>query len=503
MCGFSPSDSVVATEVKADELQEKLQAEFKDRFTLIAPVGFTRGSFLYLARDPGRVTPVAVKIIPFEKPLGEDELARFDADATQMKSLNGPLLLQLLDFGVTDRFLWYSREHAQGDSLDEVIRKRAPMSVEESVAVVCQIISALGYLHSQDFCHGNVIPSNIFIDKSIARLSDAGIAHSLTNLTLSNRFASQRGAVDYLAPEFSDSHEVSPGADQYAMAIVLYQCLTGKHPFVGDSPEEVRRLHQASAPPSLENVRPDVPKYVSQAVARAMDKTPKARFADILQFGVALEAVKEPVRLPSNRPGAETRPSQVIYVEQEEIEGEAKKSRLKAVLFAVILILALAIPSVVYWRAQNAAEVADAEPRWHSSSLTTGVLAVPEPADESGTTIDSLQAARIDGPSVPDNTVNAPPPTPVAQPVVTRPRPRRTPVDRTPGQVSINSRPWGLVYLDGQLLGNSPRVNISVTPGEHRIRVTRVGFTTFEQTFTVAPGEDVRLTGIVLEESPQ
>ena len=67
LCGFSPSDSVVATQVKADELQEKLQDELGDRFSLIAPLGFAQESFVYLANDPGRATPVAVKIVPLKR----------------------------------------------------------------------------------------------------------------------------------------------------------------------------------------------------------------------------------------------------------------------------------------------------------------------------------------------------------------------------------------------------------------------------------------------------
>src|SRR5947207_11881390 len=153
--------------------------------------------------------------------------------------------------------------------------------------------AALQYAHDKKFIHRDVKPENMLIGQhQEVLLSDFGIAaisHSTSALKLGAEGTS--GTLAYMAPEQIEGHP-RPASDQYALAVVVYEWLCGERPFEG-SVSEVMAQHLSMPPPSLRERMPAIPSEVEQVVWRALAKDPKARFASVAEFAIALEQASQ------------------------------------------------------------------------------------------------------------------------------------------------------------------------------------------------------------------
>jgi hypothetical protein len=278
----------------------------------------------------------------------------------------------------------------------------------------------------------------------------------------------------YVAPEMTDARLHGPAADQYSLAAVAYFCLTGRAPVAGDSVDEVRR-ERALAMRPIGEVLPDLPAGTATAITRAMRDDPSERFGSVLDFVAVLSggSVRPSGALlaPSGRPAGET----LVVVP----EGEPPRRRMRwgAILVALCVLGAGIVAGLRWLRRAPAQGWADAP-----ATLVTPVPA-PRPSEPAPLPIADS------GPTLP-----GPPP-------AARPEPRRAAARPAPapGRLSVNATPWGAVYLDDQLLGNTPRVNVEVPAGDHVLRVVRDGFAPVERRIRIEPGGTLRLLDIVLQ----
>jgi serine/threonine-protein kinase len=348
------------------------------------------------------------------------------------------------------------------------------------------------------------------------------------------------GMLEYAAPERFRARAGSASIDQYSLAVVTYQCLSGTLPFVGDAPEEIERLHRSERPPSLAETRGDIPPNVDQAIQRAMSKAIVDRFPNVLDFVSMLRGDWASAAPQVVVPEESTASPQLVLVEQPGADDDdddpsfrpvvqQRSSRWRQLAFIAIGVI-LAESAWLWFRSSRA----EPEPEFVTNTPAVTVRQTPPIRDsvpirerqptglpeqvrreqqddrrESPTALPAGDAAprvteRAGADSVrPAATVSEPARQPAAQPPPVAVPLRRDPFAAEPGLLAINATPWGQLFIDGRLIGNTPLRDLLLSPGTHVIRVVRRGFVPFEIEVDVAPGQQLRLTNIVLEPEPR
>jgi len=440
---------------------------------------------VYVADELPSKRLVALKVIPLQRGMNPD-IARFEREAAVSASLNHSHIARIVGFGQTRALLWYSMEYVKGHSLADLKRDSGPMELERCQKILEQVASALDYIHRRGTTHGNVKPSNILVDREEwARVSDACIMGALTGP--GGRGGLFSGAPEYMAPEQFRTRTVGPSADQYALGVVAYECLSGNLPFVGDAPDEMERLHREELPAPLSEVRDDLPSHVCHAVHRALSKNVAQRFPTVLDFVAMLRRdwatrAVEPL-VPD---GAPSSPSQVFV-----IDGGKRRLPLVRITLAILVVIMIMAGSI--WLKP-----------WTSAAGVIG-----DPASESPQPVSQPEVVRPPRGQLP--LVREPTPStqrPIDQQTARDAQgagtvrqdetPARSTTPVAPGKLFVNSNPWGQVYIDGELVGNTPQV-LELSAGLHMLSIVRDSFVTHEQEFRLAPGQQLRLTNITLK----
>lgn len=494
LCGFSPAAGVILQESVINEVKQVVQQATADRFRIQALLRLGERSLVYLAYEMAHERLVALKVIPVREGVRQALANRFERQAALYQALRQAHIVTMHAFGTAATFLWYTLEHVKGDSLGDVLRERGPLSLELCLGIADQVATALDYAHRRGVPHGNLKPSNIFLDDRWVRVGDFAILEAF------GREASGAGPSrrlpEYLAPEQFYARSPLASADQYALAIIVHQCLTGTLPFIGDSFEEVARRQARDAPPSMADIRKDLPVPMSEAVSRALSKQPAGRFPSVLDFVTALGAAQAPAPVPrrsapARRPTPTRGAAATIPVLLVEPETPPRR-RWKLVLLA----LAVVGGGTVYTLRDRFPPPPLAEPPFARQGDPLPAAVRPSlPA--TGT---APEVARAPGEPPATSATSSAGPSAAAVPAAPAPTPVARPATATaqPGTLLVNATPWGQLFIDGVFIGNTPKVNIPVSAGRHRIRIAREGYEPFERELLVEPGQVIRLTGIVL-----
>ncbi len=502
LCGFVPgaSSSVAVDKSAVDEVQETVQRELEGQFQINVLLRHGSRSSVYLADEVGTNRLVALKVIPLQRGMNVD-LAAFEREAELAASLSHAHIVPILGFGHTKALLWYSMEYIKGRSLTDILRESGPLHLDTCQRILEQVASALDYLHRRSVTHGNVKPDNILVDADRwAMVSDACVMSALRPCAEQGNARAFAGSPEYIAPEQFRGRSVGGSADQYSLGVVAYECLTGTLPFVGDSPEEMERMHSAEVLQPLKNLVEDIPDHVSHAVQRALGKTPAVRFATVLDFVAMLRRDWAPRTntapiTPESRP---SRPSHVFVI-------DSPRRRLRWLWWLGAPAVIASAVAIYFWLGAGRSD--------HSVPVMTERL---EPAGTAQTDRIGDDATPTDvaaeNPASPRQSIATPdasttpatPPERTGQPVVTPALPQPAPVATTPdepappGELFINARPWGRVYVDGEFVGNTPQAGLAIAAGVHAIRVVREGFEPYEAEIEIFSGRQRRITDIVL-----
>jgi serine/threonine protein kinase len=243
---------------------------------------------VYEAFDTARGRTVALKILAEQFSHDERFRTRFRRESHAAAILQEPHVIPIHDWGEIDGSLYIDMRLVRGPTLHELI-KRGPLEPTRAVSIVNQISAALDAAHAEGLIHRDVKPQNIIVTSAdFAYLVDFGIAETKgeTRLTM---VGSHIGSFAYMAPErFSDS-EVTSSVDEYALACVLYEALTGQIPFPADSQEQLILAHLSSPPPRPSAVNPSVPPSFDEVIARGMAKEPDDRYGSAGALGRAAQ----------------------------------------------------------------------------------------------------------------------------------------------------------------------------------------------------------------------
>ena len=247
------------------------------RYTIESTLGQGGMGKVYLARDPVIGRNVALKVITIRPDLSDEEAGqyreRFLREAQAAGALLHPNIVAVHDVGQdpATRSPYIVMEHVPGQDLKKVILSRAPLTGEETIGIVLQIAAALDYAHRRGIVHRDIKPANVLItEQGRVKITDFGVARLPgSDLTRSDQFV---GSPGFMSPEQLKGGQVDGRSDLFALGVILYQLLTGKAPFEGESVSEVlyRISTQPAEPPSESHsdVSPDFDPILEKALAK-------------------------------------------------------------------------------------------------------------------------------------------------------------------------------------------------------------------------------------------
>jgi serine/threonine protein kinase len=282
-------------------------------------VGVGGMAAVFRAADVGLGRLVALKLL-----IGDEVVrARFAGEALAAAAVDHPHIIPVYAAGEADGYQYIAMRFVAGEDLHALVRREGALSARRAIAFISPVASALDAAHEVGLVHRDVKPANILVDARPGRpehvyLSDFGVARHLRSagsVTMPGQFL---GTPDYAAPEQASGQPVDGRADQYALACVAYELLSGSVPFKRDDPMLVLYAHVSAPPPRLTVARPDLP-AAEEVLAKAMDKLPERRydscgdFADALREALGFEPYdpRRPPgssRLPTVSPAAEESP---------------------------------------------------------------------------------------------------------------------------------------------------------------------------------------------------
>ncbi len=266
-----------------------------DRYELHRKLARGGMSDVYLARDVLLGRPVAVKVLFPEYAKDPTFVERFRREAQAAANLNHPNIVAVYDWGQQGGTYFLVMEYVEGRTLSEIVRSEGPLHPTRAAEVAADVAAALAFAHRNGVIHRDIKPGNILITSAgLVKVADFGIAQAVTSgedaVTLTQA-GSVMGTATYFSPEQAQGKPVDPRSDLYSLGCVLYEMLTTRPPFQGDTPVAIAYKHVQEAPVPPSAVNPAVPSALEAIDLELLAKEPADRYpsaedlrADLMRF---------------------------------------------------------------------------------------------------------------------------------------------------------------------------------------------------------------------------
>jgi len=275
---------------RAEKVRAKLQDAIGDAFVVGELLGRGGMGIVYRARETALDRDVALKVLAFDPSLNPDAYARFEREAKLAARLDHPHIVPIFSVGQRAGVAFYTMRLVKGGSVEQLLESGSRLDVDHAIAILRDVAAALDFAHANGVVHRDIKPANVLIgDSGHAMVADFGIARAFGGDAAAT--ATSTGVVGspaYMSPEQWRGEKVDGRSDQYALGVLSFELLTGKRPFATASMQELVRMHLAEDPPDILAYRADLPSHTTDAVWRALAKTPAERFDSSTQFVEAL-----------------------------------------------------------------------------------------------------------------------------------------------------------------------------------------------------------------------
>jgi eukaryotic-like serine/threonine-protein kinase len=251
------------------------------RYKVLEMIGGGGMANVYLAHDMILDRDVAVKMLRLDFANDEEFIRRFRREAQSATSLAHPNIVNIYDVGEENDLYYIVMEYVEGQTLKQYIQINSPLQVEETLEIMKQLTSAISHAHQNHIVHRDIKPQNILVDRfGNVKITDFGIAMALsaTSITQTN---SVLGSVHYLSPEQARGGMANKKSDIYSLGIVMFELLTGRLPFSGESAVSIALKHLQSETPSVRRWNPNIPQSVENIVLKSTAKDSFHRYNSV------------------------------------------------------------------------------------------------------------------------------------------------------------------------------------------------------------------------------
>ena len=394
-------------------MSEKVLA---DRYRLVEQIGVGGMAIVYRAIDQRTGHSVAVKVLKPEFNKDAEFVSRFQREAEAASRMTHHNIVNLLDVGMDGDNRYLVMEYVQGKTLKEVIREKGRINPTVAAQITIRILSALQHAHQNGIIHRDIKPQNILVhEDGHIKVADFGIARMANSSTLT-RSDTVMGSVHYFSPEQASGQAADVTSDIYSVGVVLYEMLTGRVPFDGDSTVAVAMQHLHARPAPIETIAPEVPLAICHVCMMAMEKNPKYRYQSAREMAaelrMALEGRTDQMQPRLVEKPAAPLPAPVAPAKTAAVPtAPAKKPRPRVNVKAWLLTVALAAAvfyglyvggMTIYEKVVNSVtvpdfvgmEVTSAQRSASRAGLKAEVVEINHPNISAGTVI--LQAPEVD-----------------------------------------------------------------------------------------------------------
>lgn len=263
-----------------------------NRYEIVEKIGGGGMALVYKARCRLLNRFVAVKILRAEFINDEEFINKFRRESQAAASLSHPNIVSIYDVGVEDSIYYIVMEYVNGKTLKQFIREKGQLSIEESLDIAIKIAEALNHAHENHIVHRDIKPHNILVtEDGRVKVTDFGIARAATTSTVTNT-SNVIGSVHYFSPEQARGGYTDEKSDIYSLGIVMYEMVTGRVPFQGDSPISValKHIQEDIEPPSYFDS--SIPRNIENIIMKCVQKDQSLRYGDIGLLLIDLKKVK-------------------------------------------------------------------------------------------------------------------------------------------------------------------------------------------------------------------
>jgi eukaryotic-like serine/threonine-protein kinase len=309
------------------------------RYRVLRKIGAGGMADVWLAEDTHLQRQVALKVLHKHFAQDREFVARFQREAESAAGLQHPNVVAVYDRGDFDGVNYIAMQYVEGPTLKQLIDRG--LTPEQAVPLVRQVLEAARFAHRNGIVHRDLKPQNVIISADgVAMVTDFGIARAgLSEIT---QTGSVMGTPQYLSPEQAQGYEVTPVSDLYSVGVLLYEALTGRVPFEGESAVAVAMKQVSEVPQRPSSINPQVSPALDAVVMRALEKEPGERFQSADAFIAALDAAIKDPGGPGTADFAALPPVVAVPVDdgvQDDEEEERKKRRRKWLIAALVAVL--------------------------------------------------------------------------------------------------------------------------------------------------------------------
>src|SRR5580658_681960 len=245
---------------------------------------------VYLARDLLLDRPVALKMLFPELSTDRTFVDRFRREAQAAANLSHPNIVPVFDWGESDRTYYIVMEYVDGEPLSSIIRTQAPLDGVQACSIAADIAKALSYAHRHGVVHRDIKPGNVMITSDgQVKVGDFGIARAIGSDENITQTGLVMGTATYFSPEQAQGLGVDGRSDVYSLGVVLFEMLTSRPPFSGETPVSIAYQHVRETAPTPRSLNPSIPVPLEAIVLQAMAKQPSERYQTAQDFQADLQ----------------------------------------------------------------------------------------------------------------------------------------------------------------------------------------------------------------------
>jgi len=361
---LKPSEEISVSHTKTLETPKPelpTGSTFAGRYQIIEELGMGGMGKVYKAIDKRINEEIALKVLKPEISDDEKTIERFSNELKFARKIVHKNVGRMYDLNEEEGTYYISMEYVPGEDLKSFIRRSGQLTVGKAVSIAKQVCGGLAEAHRLGVVHRDLKPQNIMIDKEgNARIMDFGIARSLKakGITEAGMII---GTPEYMSPEQVEGEEVDQRSDIYSLGVILYETVTGRVPFEGDTPFSIALKHKSETPPDPKELNAQVPSDLSWLILKCMEKDKEKRYQRVEEFLSELEKIEKGI------------PTTKRVVPKRKPEAEIPRKRFQSFMIPGILLFAAIIIVAGYffigriWRAGKPKQEIIAEAKWENS----------------------------------------------------------------------------------------------------------------------------------------